>query len=54
MALQFKFNLKGCRSVSAPNKACTRQVGFCAFLEHFSGFEFFLHLKQSPRPPTCG
>jgi len=35
-------------------KACTRQVGVCAIFKHFSGFEFFLHLKHCPRPPTCG
>jgi hypothetical protein len=36
------------------NKACTRRVGFCAIYKHFSGFEFFLHLKPFPSPPTRG
>ena len=36
-----------------PNKACTGQVGFVAIFRQFSGFEFFLHLKQNPRPSHC-
>src|SRR3990172_4007217 len=36
------------------NTACTRQVGVGAIYKQFAGFEFFLHLKYHPRPPTCG
>ena len=33
------------------NKACSGFLGFCAIYKHFSGFEFFLHLKQNLSPP---
>ena len=41
--------------MNPPNKACSGRVGrfACRIYKHFSGFEFFLHLKQCPHPPTC-
>jgi hypothetical protein len=38
---------------TAPNKACTGQVGFVAIFEQFSGFEFFLLSSiVHARPPA--
>jgi hypothetical protein len=64
MGLVFVIDQVGWRSVSVPNNACTRQVGFCAFFKPVPGFEFFpLPIRVSPRPlagnasrwvATCG
>jgi len=37
-----------------PNKACTRQVGFCAVYKQFSGFEFFLLPNTIHARPHAG
>jgi hypothetical protein len=37
-----------------PNKACTRQVGFCGFFKHFPRFEFFLLSNIFHARPLAG
>jgi hypothetical protein len=41
-----------CKAKSKPTLCASRQVGFVAIFEYFSGFEFFSAPKQSPRPHT--
>ncbi len=38
--------------INTPNKAYSGRVGVCAINRHFSGFEFFLHLKPFSISPT--
>src|SRR6266508_5787679 len=41
-------------SGTPPNKACTRQVGLCAFFKFYSGFKFFPLPNRIHARPLAG
>jgi len=54
LAMESYLNQRILRSVSAPNKACSRLVGFVPTYKHFSGFGLFSALEANLVPPTSG